>query len=71
MPEQEIGETQRKLWFAFSILLIMAGISFYWAWGLMFDTWNIFATENLGAYVITVLLVAFGIVGALLTRKKK
>ncbi len=71
MPEQEIDETQRKIWFAISVIFIIAGILFYWSWGLLFNTWDIFRTENLGAYVLTVLLLGFGIVGALLTKKKK
>jgi hypothetical protein len=71
MPEQEISETQRKLWFYFSIIILLAGIGFYWIWGIMFGTWNLFETAHLGAYTITVLLVGFGLVGALLTRKKK
>lgn len=69
MPEEPMSETQRKFWFYFSALTIIAGIAFYWVWGLMFGTWNLFATENLGAYSITVLLIAFGIVGVLLTKK--
>jgi len=71
MPEEEVSEGQRKLWFAVSVLFIIAGILFYWSWGLMFNTWDIFKTESLGAYVLTVLLLGFGIIGALLTRKKK
>jgi len=71
MAEQEISETQRKLLFFFSVVMIIAGIGFYWIWGIMFNTWNLFETEHLGAYTITVLLLCFGIVGALLTRKKR
>ncbi|MDH4122992.1 MAG: hypothetical protein OEV21_02755 [Thermoplasmata archaeon] len=71
MPEQEESETHRKIWFAASVFLIVLGIVFYWTWGVMFNTWNIFEVESLGAYVITVLLLSFGIIGALLTKKKK
>jgi len=71
MPEQEFSETQRKLWFYFSIIILIAGIGFYWVWGIMFGTWNLFVTEHIGAYAITVLLIGFGLVGALLTRKKE
>jgi len=71
MPEEESSETQRKLWFALSIVFIIAGVAFYWAWGIMFNTWDLFKTTSLGAYVLTVLLLGFGIIGALLTRKKK
>lgn len=70
MPEQETVEGARKLWFWISIFLIILGIGFYWGWGLMFGTWNLFDVENLGAYVITMLLLFFGIIGALLNRKK-
>ncbi|MEM4262217.1 MAG: hypothetical protein QW505_00355 [Thermoplasmata archaeon] len=71
MPEQESSELSRKAWFAFSILLIMAGIAFYWGWGIMFNTWNFFVVENIGAYVITFLLLGFGIIGAILNRKRQ
>ncbi|MEM2839543.1 MAG: hypothetical protein QXE18_05585 [Thermoplasmata archaeon] len=71
MPEQEPSELSRKAWFAFSILLIMAGIAFYWGWGIMFNTWNFFVVENIGAYVITFLLLGFGIIGAILNRKRQ
>lgn len=71
MPEEETSDTQRKLWFTVSIVLIIAGVIFYWSWGVMYNTWDILRTESLGAYVLTVLLIGFGLVGALLTRKKK
>lgn len=71
MPEEETSDTQRKFWFTVSIVLIIAGVIFYWSWGVMYNTWDILRTESLGAYVLTVLLIGFGLVGALLTRKKK
>jgi len=70
MPEQETSEGARKFWFWSSVILIIIGIGFYWSWGLSFGTWNLFAVENLGAYVITLLLLSFGIIGALLNKKK-
>ncbi len=70
MPEEETSETQRGIWFFVSIVLILAGIGFYGIWGLLFGTWNLLETGSLGAYAITVLLIGFGVVGALLTRKK-
>jgi|YelNatPaOPRAMG01_1025707.scaffolds.fasta_scaffold09432_6 FtsH-binding integral membrane protein len=71
MSEQESSEFTRKVWFTFSVLLIIAGIAFYWGWGIMFNTWNPFIVENIGAYVITFILLGFGIIGALLNRKKQ
>jgi hypothetical protein len=70
MPEEENGETQRRIWFLTSVALIFAGIGFYGVWGMLFNTWNLFETRSLGAYAVTVLLLGFGIVGALLTKKK-
>lgn len=70
MPEEDVSDTQRIIWFYLSIAFIVAGIGFYGFWGLTFGTWNLFETESLGAYTITILLLGFGIVGALLTRKK-
>lgn len=71
MPGKESSEFSRRIWFVFSILLIIAGLAFYWGWGIMFNTWNFFVVENIGAYVITFLLLGFGIIGALLNRKKE
>lgn len=71
MPEPDGDEAKRKIWFVISVILIILGIVFYWAWALTFGTWNLISQEGLGAYVITVMLVGFGILGALLYRKKK
>jgi len=71
MPEEEISEATRSFWFFISILLIVLGIAYYWAWSLMYGTWNLLSKEGLGAYIITIMLLGFGILGALLTRKKR
>ena len=70
MPEEEVSDTERRFWFIVSIVLIFAGVGFYGFWGMTFNTWNLFETRSLGAYAVTVVLLGFGIVGALLTRKK-
>jgi len=71
MPEEESSEVTRKIWFIISVILIIAGVAYYWAWGIMFGTWNLFARESLGAYVITIVLLGFGILGTVLNRKKR
>ena len=71
MPEPESSEFSRKMWFIFSIILIIVGIAFYWGWGITFGTWNFFQVENIGAYVITFILIGFGVIGALLNKKKR
>lgn len=61
----------RKLKMAFSILLIVAGFSMYWAWGFLYGSWNIFEREFIGVYSIVVLLFGFGILGLILSLKGK
>ncbi|MBN1110238.1 MAG: hypothetical protein JXA45_05705 [Methanomassiliicoccales archaeon] len=56
---------------AFSLLLIVTAIIFYWVWGVAYGSWNIFSAENMGVYVIFVVLLGFGILGYLLTRFKR
>ena len=71
MSEESSNEGMRKIWFNISILLIILGIAFYWGWGITYGTWNLLATEGLGAYIITIMLLGFGIIGAMLNRPKK
>ena len=70
MADGEGAEFQRKLILAFYGLLLIAGILIYWAWGLMYDTWYPFTRGNIGIYAIYIPLIAFGIIGILLYRKK-
>lgn len=70
MADAEGAEFQRKVILAFYSLLLIAGILIYWAWGLMYDTWYPFTRGNIGIYVIYIPLIAFGIIGILLYRKK-
>ena len=65
----ESAETPRKILFAFSILLIMAGLIMYFVWGILYNSWNILLVENMGVYAVTVILICFGIVGAFLYSK--
>ena len=65
----ESSETPRKILFAFSILLIMAGLIMYFVWGILYNSWNILLVENMGVYAVTIILICFGIVGALLYSK--
>jgi len=70
MAEPEGSETGRKIALVISSLLLVAGIALYWAWGIMYDTWYPFNQGNIGIYSIYVPLIAFGIIGILLYRKK-
>ena len=55
----------------FSLLLIVTAVVFYWAWGVTYDSWNIFAADNMGVYSIFVVLLGFGVFGYLLSRYQK
>lgn len=71
MAEPEGFEFQRKITFTFSTILLIAGILLYWFWGLKYDTWSPFTRGNIGIYTIYTPLIAFGIIGMLLSRKKR
>ncbi len=70
MAEPEGSEFGRKLALAFSALLLIVGIGLYWVWGILYDTWYPFTQGNIGIFSIYVPLIAFGIIGVLLYRKK-
>lgn len=55
----------------FSLLLIVAAVLFYWAWGVSYGSWNIFAGENMGVYSIFVVLLGLGVLGLLLVKYKQ
>lgn len=61
----------RKIKVGLSLLLIIAGVGFYWAWGIMYNSWDILNPKHMGVYAITVTCVVFGILGLLLTRAQK
>ena len=55
-----------KMWL--SLLLIMAGISMYWAWGLLYGGWNLLSQEYLGVWAIVSVLIGSGVVGLLIVK---
>jgi hypothetical protein len=60
----------KKVKLALSLLMIIGALVFYWAWGIMYNSWNIFDGSNMGVYSIVVIMLAFGILGLFLTRAK-
>ena len=60
----------KKFILALSLLLIIGALAFYWAWGVMYNSWNIFDGSNMGVYSIVVIMLAFGILGLFLVRAK-
>jgi hypothetical protein len=61
----------KKVKVGFSLLLIIAALSFYIGWGLYYNSWNIFEPTNMGVYAIFVVLMAFGILGLLLSSRQQ
>jgi uncharacterized membrane protein len=45
-----------------SLLMLIAGIIFYFGWSLYYDAWT-----NIGVYSLTIVLVMFGVLGLLLS----
>lgn len=61
----------RRVAVAFYAFLLILGIFFYLAWGIIFGTWDITRPESVGVYALTVILVGFGIVGLLLYGRRQ
>lgn len=55
---------------SFYAFLLILGIFFYLAWGIIFGSWDVARPENIGVYALTVILVGFGIVGLLLYSRR-
>lgn len=53
------------IFYAYAVLLAL-GIALYVGWGILYNSWNILAAENMGIYALVVVMVVFGVVGMLL-----
>jgi len=53
------------------LFLVLLGVFFYFAWSLVFNTWDLTKAENQAVYAVTILLVGFGATGWLLYRPAK
>jgi hypothetical protein len=71
MAEGDGSEFQRKAAFTFFALLFVAGVLVYWGWGLIYGTWYPLDRGNIGIYTIYTPLIAFGLIGMVLFRKKR
>jgi len=71
MVETEGAEFQSKATFAFYMLLFIGGVALYWIWGMLYGIWYPFSSGNIAIYVLYAPMIAFGVIGMLLYRKKK
>ncbi len=55
----------RGLWI-FSWILIIVGLIIYFSWAFLYDAWT-----DIGLYSISAVMIAFGVLGALLALVKK
>lgn len=70
MADADASEWQRKVIRSFFALLLIAGVAIFWIWGVLYDIWNPFSRDNIGIYTVYVPLIAFGVIGLLLYRKR-
>ncbi len=71
MPEEnEISESDQRVYFFLSSLMLVLGIIIYVSWGLIYGSWNVFERTNLGIYALTVVICGFGILGIILNFKR-
>lgn len=70
MTETE-SEFPKRVAYWFYLLLALGGLAFYLGWGIYYNSWNLFARENIGVYAVTVLMVGFGLTGMLLYGRKR
>ncbi len=47
-------------------LSVAVGLAFYLAWGIMYNSWNLLESRNIGVYSMVVIMVGFGLVGMVL-----
>lgn len=60
MNMKEIKEIKISAGLVLSILAILAGITYYIAWGIHYHVW-----ADIGIYSVTAFLVALGILGSM------
>ena len=58
----------RRFKTALSLLLIIGALAMYWGWGIIYGSWNIFQSSNIGVYSLFVTMLGFGILGLILVR---
>lgn len=67
MAGSELG---RRVKLLLSALMLVTGLSFYWAYGYVYGEWNLFAPGNDGVYSVVMFFVGMGVVGLLLFGRK-
>jgi lipopolysaccharide export LptBFGC system permease protein LptF len=71
MAESDGADFQRKGALTFYTLLLAGGIALYWIWAVLYDTWYPFTKGNIAIYVVYMPMIAFGVIGILLYKRKK
>lgn len=66
MPENAVeAKSGFKLAFYFYVIVLLAGITLYLGWSILYGTWF-----DAGVYSICVVMIGFGILGVLLYGRK-
>ncbi|MBX8631773.1 MAG: hypothetical protein KIY12_07020 [Thermoplasmata archaeon] len=66
----EEGELARRLKVAGSVVMMIIGISFYYAYAVAYGEWDILKRGNEGVYSIFLFFFGLGLLGFLLFRKR-
>ncbi len=64
------AELARKLKVIGSIIMMIIGLSFYYAYGVAYGNWNMLQTGNEGVYAIFIFFFGLGLLGFIMFRKK-
>ena len=65
----EITESEQRLYAFLSGMMFIIGAIIYVAWGVVYGSWNVFERSNLGIYAVTLILCGFGALGFILNSK--
>ena len=64
------AELARKLKVVGSVIMMIIGLSFYYAYGVAYGDWNMLQRGNEGVYAIFLFFFGLGLLGFIMFRKK-
>lgn len=58
-------QTPRRMLMTFYVILLIVGLSLYWAWAYLYNAWT-----DIGLFSIVILLIGFGVIGTALYSRR-
>lgn len=65
------AEVSNRWLAAFYASLLVGGVALFYAWGLMFNTFDLTKGENLGIYTVVAVMAGLGLVGLRLYGRRR